>query len=131
MEIFSMLPPELKEKIWSYVSLDVKVWITKDYYEKYHNSIILKKIPDFNKYVISLIIKKENYIFNIIYSNMRNTWSRTYSIIYGNQTFLTYEALLKFKANKYNNRYVLELIKGKQDKKQSKDNKKKILGWRK
>ena len=129
MDIVAKLPQELKEIVWSYVKLDVKVWVSKHYYEKYHNLLILKNIPDINKYVISLIIKKDNYIFDIIYNNMRTSWRQGSWYMYGNQTFLTYEALLKDKAKKYNNIFVLELIKGKQDKKQSKDNKKKILGW--
>ena len=116
MDIVAKLPPELKEIVWSYVSLDDKVWTSKYYYERYHNLLILKKIPDFNKYVISLIIKKDNYIFDIIYNNMRTSWRRTCIILYGNQSFLTYEALLKYKATKYNNRHVLEIIKGKQGK---------------
>ena len=113
MDIVAKLPAELKEIVWSYVNVDVKVWASKFYYERYHNLLILKKIPDFNKYVISLIIKKDNYIFDIIYNNMRTSWRYTrLAILYGNQTFLTYEALLKYKAIQYNNRYVLELIKG-------------------
>jgi hypothetical protein len=131
MDIVAKLPQELKEIVWSYVKKDVKVWVSKYYYEKYHNLLILKNIPELNKYVISLIIKKDNYIFDIIYNNMRTSWRQTCIILYGNQTFLTYEALLKHKAVKYNNRYVLEHIKGKQHKKQSKDKKKKLIVWRK
>lgn len=112
MDIVAKLPAELKEIVWSYVNVDVKVWASKFYYERYHNLLILKKIPDFNKYVISLIIKKENYIFDIIYNNMRTSWKCRHTILYGYQTFLTYEALLKYKAKKYDNKYVLELING-------------------
>tara|TARA_Y100000741_G_C18241917_1_gene553988 strand:+ start:1476 stop:1871 length:396 start_codon:yes stop_codon:yes gene_type:complete len=130
MEIVAKLPSELKEIVWSYVDNNTKVWVSKYYYEKYHNLLILKNIPDFNKYIISLIIKNDNYIFDIIYNNMRKSWCRSTSILYGNQTFLTYEALLKYKALKYKNQHIFELIKDKQGKKQSKDIKKKILGWR-
>ena len=37
MDIVAKLPPELNEIVWSYVSLDVKVWTSKYYYERYHN----------------------------------------------------------------------------------------------
>ena len=131
MDIVTRLPMELREIVWTHVNLNIKVWVSKCYYEKYHNMLILKKIPDFNKYIISLIIKKDNYIFDIIYDNMITTWQRSTAILYGNQTFITYEALLKHKAIKYKNQYVLDLIMGKQGKKQSKDIKKKIVGWRK
>lgn len=131
MDIVAKLPFELREIIWSYVDINVKVWVSKYYYEKYHNTLILKNIPDFNKYIISLIIKNDHYIFDIIYSDMCTSWRQPTAILYGNQTFLTYEALLKFKATIYKNRHILELIKEKQGKKQSKDIKKKILGWRK
>ena len=120
MDIVAKLPPELKEIVWSYVNLDVKVWTSKYYYERYHNLLILKKIPNFNKYMISLIIKKDNYIFDIIYSNMHTSWRHARTILYGDQTFLTYKALLKYKAIKYNNRYVLEIIREKQGKNKEK-----------
>jgi len=114
MDIVAKLPNELKEIVWSYVSLDEKVWISKYYYDKYHNALIINKIPEFNKYIISLIIKNENYIFELIYNDMRASWKNSNTILYGNRTFLTYEAFYKFKANAYNNKYVSELIKGKQ-----------------
>ena len=112
MDIVAKLPPELKDIVWSYVSLDDKVWISKYYYYKYHNTLIMNKIPEFNKYIISLIIKNENYIFELIYTDMRVSWKNINQILYGNRTFLTYEAFYKFKATTYNNRYVLALIKG-------------------
>ena len=112
MEIVSKLPPELKEIVWSHVSLDDKVWVSKYYYEKYHNTLIMNKIPEFNKYIISLIIKNENYIFELIYNYMSVSWKNNNVILYGNRTFLTPEYYYKFKAKTYNNRYVLELIKG-------------------
>ena len=111
MDIVAKLPPELKVIVWSYVDINVKVWVSKHYYEKYHNVLILKKIPDFNKYIISLIIKNNNYIFDIIYNNMRKSWRRSTIKIYGNQTFGTYEALIKNKALEYNNQHILERIR--------------------
>ena len=110
MDIVAKLPTELKEIVWLYVDDNVKVWVSKYHYNKYHNLLILKQIPDFNKYIISLIIKNDKYIFDIIYNNMRKSWCRPTAILYGNQTFRTYEALLKYKALKYNNQFVLELI---------------------
>jgi hypothetical protein len=111
MDIVARLPLEMREIVWSYVDNNIKVWVSKYYYEKYHNVIILKQIPDFNKYIISLIIKNDNYIFDIIYNNMRRSWRHSTAILYGNQTFLTYEALLKYKATIYNNQHILEIIK--------------------
>ena len=110
MDIVAKLPNEIKEIVWSYVSLDDKVWISKYYYEKYHNTLIMNKIPEFNKYIISLIIKNENYIFELIYNDMHVSWKNN-TILYGNRTFLTHEDYYKYKAKTYNNRYVLELIK--------------------
>jgi hypothetical protein len=120
MDIIAKLPPELKDIVWLYVRLEDKVWVSKYYYEKYHNTLIMNKIPDFNKYIISLIIKKENYIFELIYNDMRFSWKFANTILYGNRTFLTYAAFLKFKANEYNNRYLFELINSKRVKKNKK-----------
>ena len=117
MDIVNKLPTELKKIIWSHVNINIKVWVCKYYYEKYHNTIILKEIPEFHKYIISLIIKKENYIFNIIYKHTKMTWKIRnchYSkMTYDNAYYLTYDSYLKHKALKYNNKFVLELIKGK------------------
>jgi hypothetical protein len=130
MDIVKKLPPELTEIVWSYVDIETKVWVSKYYYEKYHNTVILKNIPNINKYIISLIIKKDNYIFDIIYNYTKTTWKYPTQWNYRNETFLTYEAFLKYKAETYNNRYVLELLKGKKSKKEYKDKKNKYLGWR-
>ena len=42
---------------------------------------------------------------------MRRSWRHSTAILYGNQTFLTYEALLKYKSTIYNNQHILEIIK--------------------
>lgn len=131
MDIVAKLPDELKEIVWSYVDIETKVWVSKYYYEKYHNTIILKNIPNFNKFVLSLIIKKHNYIFAIIYSCMNKTWKYPTRWNYQNETFLTYQSFLKYKADKYDNQYILELLKGNTSRKEYKDKKKQILRWRK
>lgn len=137
MDIVSKLPTELKELVWSYVDIETKVWVSKYYYEKYHNSIILKNIPNFNKFVLTLIIKKYNYVFDIIYRQMSKSWKYPTRWYYSNETFLSYQAFLKYKAERYDNQYILQLLKGnrgnkgKKDRKEYKDNKKQILGWRK
>ena len=131
MDIVSKLPSELKEIVWSYVDIETKVWVSKYYYEKYHNTIILKNIPNFNKFILTLIIKKYNYVFDIIYRQMNKSWKYPTKWYYSNVTFLSYQAFLKYKAECYDNQYILELLKGKKTRKEYKDKKKQILGWRK
>jgi len=41
MDIVARLPLEMREIVWSYVDNNIKVWVSKYYYEKYHNVIIL------------------------------------------------------------------------------------------
>ena len=121
------LPQELKDIIWSFVDITVKVWVTKEYYEKYHNKIILKKIPDFYNYMNYVIIKKHNYVFSIIYPYQRSMWQKKlYKNNYLGQTF---ESHLKKKAEQYNNNYVIEIIK--ESTKTKVKEKNKYLTWRK
>lgn len=128
MDYIIELPMEIKEIIWSYVDLKKKVWVSKYYYEKYHNALILNSIPDFKKYMNYIIIKNHNYIFNIIYQEKKNYWQKKWYL--HDMTFETYELYLKYKAEQYNNVFVSELIK-KENKKTRFKEKKKHLTWRK
>lgn len=131
MDIVKQLPQELKEIVWSYVSLDIKIWITKEYYEKFHSSLILPYIPDFNKYITYIIIKKDNYIFDNIYNEKKTHWQRQY--LYNNTKFKTYELFIKHKAEQYENHYVINTIKQNNKSKLSKTvfkEKRKYLTWR-
>ena len=128
MDYIIELPMEIKEIIWSYVDLKKKVWVSKYYYETYHNALILNSIPDFKKYMNYIIIKNHNYIFNIIYQERKNYWQKKWYL--HDMTFETYELYLKYKAEQYNNVFVSELIK-KENKKTRFKEKKKHLTWRK
>jgi hypothetical protein len=132
MDIVKQLPQELKDYIWSYVDITVKVWTIKEYYEKYHNILILTTIPDFNKYMTYIIIKKHNYIFDIIYLEKKTHWQTPY--FFKSIRFKTYDMYLKDKAETYNNNYVLNKIKNNNKlnlKKTQFKEKRKYLTWRK
>ena len=131
MDIVKQLPQELKEIVWSYVSLIIKIWITKECYEKFHSTLILPYIPDFNKYITYIIIKKDNYIFDVIYKEKKPHWQRQYR--QNNTKFKTYELFIKNKAEQYENHYVINTIKQSNKSKLNKTvfkEKRKYLTWR-
>ena len=126
MDYIIELPLEIKEIIWSYVDVSKKVWVSKYYYEKYHNTLILINIPDLKKYMTYIIIKNDNYIFNMIYQEKRQYWQKPWYM--HNMSYPTYEMFLKAKAEQHKNTFVSQLIK--ENNKTRLKEKKKHLTWR-
>ena len=126
MDIITKLPNELREIIWNYISINVKVWLSKNMYERYHTDIILPTIPEIHTYIIYLVKNKHNYVFNIIYREKREAWNRRRRIHYKRNVYMSFNDLLAARAEEYSNHEIMYLVKNKE----SREIKKKVI-WRK
>jgi len=72
MELCQIFPGEILELIWKFVPLETKVFVTKDYYETYHESIIYPKIKPYYSSFIRYIVRENMYYVFQIHLNYYN-----------------------------------------------------------
>ena len=77
--MFECLPKDLLSYIWkNYVSMDVKIFINKDYYIKYHYLVkyyYFKHKPSYKRYLRNIIRNDYSFIFQQILQENIKIWN--------------------------------------------------------
>ena len=90
----SKLPFELKEIILKYLSIEVKMILTKKNYIK-HYRIRIGKIPYYNSYIRYIIRNQHNFIFNLNIFYKGRDWFNLKGWRYDNKKYSNYLVYLK------------------------------------
>lgn len=87
LENIYFLPQELKDIIFGYVDNKEKIFVTKEYYIKYHNLLI---IPKYNSYLRFNIRHDNNFVINRLIQENLNSWIKFKNIKYKNTIYASY-----------------------------------------
>jgi hypothetical protein len=89
------LPTELLDIIFSYIPNYYKIHLNKEYFKKYHyllkNNIINNKTED---YIRDTIKRDNDFIFNQLFIENYNKWSKMYNYYYNSFEFYNYITFL-------------------------------------
>jgi len=110
IHLYTIFPPEIILIIWKYVSLQTKVYITKENYEKYHRLVIFPKIrPYYSSFVRYVVNQNMWYVFQT-HLNYYNEWLCMRNWKYKKQIFCNFTDYVLFVSSK--NGKLLYLLKG-------------------
>ena len=110
--LYYILPPEMVLHIWSFIPNETRVWLTKEYYEKYHKECIIPLLqPRFDTYIRYIIRKKHEYLIKIQLKDNYDMWIKKYNWAYKNYTHTTYIHYLLYLCRNYNSNKIYNIIK--------------------
>ena len=108
--LISLMPLEIKEIIYYYISDKVKSNLTKKLFIKYYEEK-RKTIPFYNSYIRYLIRNNHEFIFNLNININRSHWFNLKNWKYDNKIYSSYITYLKQYANKQNKNKMYQIIK--------------------
>ena len=110
--LFDILPPEIVLHIWSFIPNSTRVWLTKEYYEKYHKICITPQlIPRFNTYIRYIIRNQYEYLIKIQLRENYDIWINKYNWTYQYNTYTTYIHYLLYLSQTYRANKSYNIIK--------------------
>ena len=110
--LYYILPAEMVLHIWSFIPNETRVWLTKEYYEKYHKECILPLLkPRFDTYIRYIIRKKHEYLIKIQLKDNYDMWIKKYNWEYKNYIHTTYIHYLLYLCRNYNSNKIYNIIK--------------------
>lgn len=109
MNLCKIFPIEIVELIWKFVPLETKVWVSKEYYEKYHRLVIYPKIIIKYSSFIRYVVRENMYYVFQMHLNYYNDWLTLRNWKYQKQTFCNFADYVLFISSK--NGKILYLLK--------------------
>lgn len=107
--LYDLFPNEILELIWDFVPLETKVYVTKKYYEKYHEKILYPKIkPHYSSFIRYTVRENMYYVFQM-HLNYYNLWLSMRNWKYQKQIFCNFADYVSFISSK--NGKILYLLK--------------------
>ena len=110
MNLCKIFPNEIIKLIWDFVPLETKVWVSKEYYEKYHRLVIYPKIILKYSSFIRYVVRENMYYVFQIHLNYYNDWLTMRNWKYQKQIFSNFADYVLFISSK--NGKILYLLKG-------------------
>jgi hypothetical protein len=129
MNLYTLLPSEIVEKIWNFLPLESKVLVLKKYYEKYHSKVILPKITNYDGYMRFVIRNNYSYLFKMNL-NYYDSWVSKRNWKYKKQIFCNFADYIYFlTSNQPKIYYILKEFEKIHQKNKHKNIKHKYIKW--
>ena len=75
MLVFGKLPSDILKYILEFVPIDVKLWMTKENYSKYHPCIKdLIRREDYENYIRDMVRRDNDFVFSFLLRENFNKW---------------------------------------------------------
>ena len=87
------VPEDLIQIIWEFLEPEIKVWINKEYYEKYH-SVIQIMIPRFDSFTRSMVRRDNDFTMQQIIQENLWRWIRIKKYFYEGRIYPNYMLFL-------------------------------------
>ena len=130
LENIYLLPKELKDIIFAFVDNKQKIFVTKEYYLKYHNLLV---IPKYNSYLRFNIRHDNDFVLNQLIKENFNLWIKPKNIKYKNTVYPSYINYIQALSIEYSSmrckKKIEDFDKARLEKKIPKKNRIKNIKW--